>query len=135
MQHSIEKMSAFCFRPALGLLLVRLATGYVFLMHGYAKVTNLAMVTGMMTHFGLPAWLGIFVAWLEVIGGVALILGIATRAFAVALGIEMVVAIFLTGFSRGFSPHEFEMVLALNSFALALAGSGKYRLLKLFERD
>lgn len=135
MKKHIESMSKFWFRPALALTIVRIATGYVFLVHGLAKVSNIAGVIGMMAHFGLPGWIGVFIAWLEVIGGIALILGVATRAFGVALGIEMLVAILLTGFGRGFGPHEFEMVLGINALALALAGSGRPRLAHFFERD
>lgn len=132
---TLNKISRFFFNPSFGLLIIRVATGYVFLTHGYAKVTNLAMPVGMMAHFGLPGWVGVFIAWLEVIGGTALIFGVLTRVFGVALGIEMVVAVFLTGFARGLGAHDLEIILALNSFALALAGSGKYRLLHVFEHE
>jgi putative oxidoreductase len=82
----------------------------------------------------MGAWVGVFIAWLEVVGGLALILGILTRPFAVAFGIEMLVAFFLTGgFARGLMPHDLEIVLMLNSFALALAGSGRWALLSVFE--
>ena len=71
--------------------------------------------------------MGIFIAWLEVVGGLALILGILTRVFAVAFTIEMLVAIFLTGgFAKGYQPHEMELFLMLVSGGLALAGSGRF---------
>ena len=132
---SMHKMSRFFHKPAFGMLLVRIATGYIFFTHGLGKVTNLDMPIGMMMHFGLPGWLGIFIAWLEVIGGIALILGVLTRVFGVMLGIEMLVAIYLTGFSNGLGAHDLEIILGLNSFALALAGSGKIRLMDIFEID
>lgn len=132
---SLHKMSRFFFSPSLGLLLVRLVTGYIFVEHGLSKIQNIAMPVGMMMHFGFPGWVGVFIAWLEVIGGVALILGILSRPFAVALGIEMLVAVYLTGFGKGLGAHDLEFVLALNSFAIALAGAGSFRLLNIFEHD
>lgn len=86
----------------------------------------------MFVHFGLGSATGIFIAWLEVLGGLALILGVLTRVFGLIFGIEILVAIFLTGFGRGlYQPHELEIVLMLLSFGLALAGSGRYSLLKM----
>lgn len=112
---------------ALGLLLIRLGTGLVFLMHGWMKVNNLSGVEGMFIHFGLGGPVGIFIAWLEVIGGLALILGVATRIFGALFAIEMLVAIFLTGGAAvGYKPHELELFLLLVSLGIAFAGSGSY---------
>ena len=134
MMHHLNRASRYFFMPSLGLLLLRISTGFIFLEHGWMKIHNLPMVEGMMVHFGMGAWVGVFIAWLEVVGGLALILGILTRPFAVAFGIEMLVAFFLTGgFARGLMPHDLEIVLVLNSFALALAGSGRWALLSVFE--
>lgn len=125
----ILKASRFCLRPALGLLLIRIAAGIVFFAHGYSKVGNIPGAEGMMIHFGLPGGVGLFIAWLEVIGGLALVLGVIPRVFGVIFGIEMIVAIFLTGgAARGYQPHELEIVLMLLSFGIALAGSGRYSL-------
>ena len=136
MKELILKMSRFCHNRALGLLLIRIAVGMVFLMHGYGKVMNLAMPEGMMVHFGFPAFMGDFIAWLEVVGGLALIFGFMTRVFGVALGIEMVVAYFLTGgFGTGYKPHELELVLMLLSFGVALTGSGRYAVYAMECRD
>lgn len=132
---SLEKVSRFFFSPSLGLLLVRLVTGYIFIEHGLGKVMNIAMPVGMMMHFGFPGWVGMFIAWLEVLGGAALILGIFTRVLGVAFGIEMLVAVYLTGFMRGLGAHDLEFMLAFNSFALALSGAGSFRLLHIFEHD
>ena len=88
-----------------------------------------------MIHFGFPGWVGIFIVWLEVIGALALIAGLFTRIFAVAFGIEMLVTVILTGFGRGIGAHDLEIVLMLNSFAIALAGAGNIRLMHIFEHD
>lgn len=117
----------------MGLLLIRLATGLIFLTHGWMKIQDTAMVSGMLMHMGVaaPSLFGPFISWLEVIGGLALILGVLTRPFAVALGIEMLFAIFLTGLSNGFGPHDLEFILMMCSFGIALAGSGRYAIWKM----
>ena len=133
MKELINQCSRFFYQKSLGLLLLRIGTGYIFLTHGWMKIHNIAMVSGMMTHLGVvtPEFFGPFIAWLEVIGGIMLILGVLTRFFGAVFGIEMVFAIFLTGFSRGLGAHDLEIILMLSSFAIALIGSGRFSLYKM----
>lgn len=114
---------------SLGLLITRVAVGIVFLMHGWMKIHNVGMVEGMFVGFGLPAATGAFIAWLEVIGGAAMILGVLTRLFGLLFAIEMLVAVFLTGgVGTGYQRHELEIFLMLVSLGIALSGSGRYSL-------
>src|ERR1700722_6736931 len=130
MKDAINSMSRFWYQRSLGLLLIRFATGSIFLAHGWMKIHQIAMVSGMLAHMGVfaPDFFGPFIAWLEVLGGLALILGVLTRPIAVAFGIEMFFAIFLTGIGRGWGPHELEMILMMCSFGIALLGSGAFSL-------
>src|SRR6185312_17211866 len=93
MIHTIRKQ---LYERSLGLLLIRLGVGLVFLMHGIMKLQNLAGINSFFVHLGLPAPIALLIALLETIGGIALIFGIFTRVFALLLGIEMIVAIFIT---------------------------------------
>jgi len=128
MKAFINQVSRTFKHRALGLLLIRAAVGIVFFAHGWSKIHGLSGVEGMMMGFGLPGATGIFIAWLEVIGGIAMILGVATRFFGAVFTIEMLVAIFLTGVGRGYRPHELEIFLALVSLGVAFAGSGRWSL-------
>ena len=122
-------MSHFAKNRSLGILFIRVAIGMVFFMHGWSKIHNIPGVEGMMMGFGLPAGVGLFIAWLEVLGGAAMILGILTRLFGLIFAIEMLVAFFLTGgIGSGYKPHELEFVLLFLSLGVALAGSGRYSL-------
>jgi putative oxidoreductase len=121
-------VNRFLYSPSFGLLLLRLALGLLFFTHGLMKVQALSMVQAEFIHFGFFPWVAYFISWLEVIGGLALILGIATRYFAFLFGIEMLVATLLVGFARGLG---FEFVLFLSSFALMFLGSGRYSVFKL----
>jgi len=131
MKTSINRLSRFTRNRSLGLLLIRVAIGIVFFAHGWMKVNNLSGVEGMFVHFGLGGPTGIFIAYLEVIGGICLILGIFTRVFGVLFGIEMLVAVFIMGVPGSYMPHETEIFLMLVSFGIALAGSGQYSLWKM----
>ncbi|HUY62505.1 MAG TPA: DoxX family protein [Candidatus Paceibacterota bacterium] len=120
---SINALSRFFYERALGLLVLRVATGLIFFLHGWAKVNDMMQTVGMFSHMGFPVWVAYFIGWLETIGGLALILGIATRFFGVVFGIEMLVATFVVGFGRGLG---IEFYLAAVSFAIALMGSGRF---------
>lgn len=135
MREHLNRVSKFWYQPSLGLLLVRVGAGSIFLIHGWEKLQHLTGVASFFVSLGLPAWMAVFVSLVEVVGGVMLIFGVATRVAGAALGINMLVAIFLTGVGRGFHAHEFEMLLGAVSLGVALAGSGKYRLTHIFEHD
>lgn len=85
----------FCdrFRP-LGLTLLRLAVGVVFLYHGLVKVNDFHQWTQNFTHMGFPGGIAYFIGPLEVVGGILLILGLFSRVFGLLLAGEMLVALF-----------------------------------------
>jgi putative oxidoreductase len=124
----VNRVTRLGYNRSLGLLLIRLALGLLFFTHGLMKVQALSQVAAMFVHFGFFPWVGFFIAWLEVIGGLALILGIATRLFAFLFGVEMLVAALLVGFSRGIG---IELILSLTSFGLMFLGSGRYSVYKM----
>jgi len=76
------------------LLLVRLYWGWQFIETGWGKINNIARVTGFFTDLGipLPALNAHFIAGLEFVGGILLVLGLASRPIAVPLTISMLVA-------------------------------------------
>ncbi|HVM58981.1 MAG TPA: DoxX family protein [Candidatus Paceibacterota bacterium] len=128
-----NSVSRFFYQQSAGMFILRLATGAIFVAHGVMKLEDPAMVAGFFAKLGLlPGlqWVW-FIALLEVIGGAALILGLATRFFGSLLAIEMLVAILLTGIGRGFHAHELELILAAASLSIALAGSGRWSLYKM----
>ncbi|MDB4908687.1 MAG: DoxX family protein [Gemmatimonadetes bacterium] len=126
------------FRPAteqqhsVGLLILRLVTGFTFAMHGYQKlfVYGIAGVTQGFTQMGvpLPAITGPGIGALEFFGGVALMIGLATRPFALLLAFDMLGAIVMVHGKNGFfAPTGMELVLLLcaMSATLAVAGAGR----------
>ena len=78
-----------------GPLIMRLTVGYVFMLTGWGKLTNLPQVTQNFIDWGIPFpnILTPFVSGVECFGGAMLILGLFTRIPAAMLAVVMVVAI------------------------------------------
>ena len=83
------------FFPWAGPLIMRLIIGYVFMLSGWGKLTNLSQVTANFVDWGIPfpSILTPFVSGVECFGGAMLILGLFTRIPAAMLAVVMIVAI------------------------------------------
>jgi putative oxidoreductase len=111
-------------------LLLRLAVGGVFVVSGWGKLHALDNVIEFFRSLGIPApeLQAPFVAGLEFVGGLALLVGFATRYFAVPLAITMVVAILTavwkpdSTFTDLIAFQEFTYILVFA--ALAILGAG-----------
>ena len=118
----------------LGLLVLRVVVGIVFIVHGYMKVKmGIAGTTGFMTRIGvpLPSIAAPFSIIAEMGGGLALILGILTLPVGLALTLDMIGAItFAKHWAQLVGPkgYELELVLLAASLALALVGPGQFSL-------
>ena len=129
MMSMVHQAKAWAHKPDIGLLLIRVAVGMVFFAHGWVKMQNLDGTSAMFVSLGLPAFAAVFIAYLEVIGGIAMILGVFTRVAAKLFAITMLVAIFVTGgISTGYFAHEMELVLLLAALGIMLTGGGKHSL-------
>jgi putative oxidoreductase len=76
------------------LLFVRLYWGWQLAQSGWGKLHNIDKVTEFFTTLGLPApgFTAHFIASLEFVGGILLILGLASRLNALVLTINMIMA-------------------------------------------
>lgn len=114
---------------AAAIAVLRIVVGVVFLAHGYQKVFMFghAGVTQAFTGMGVPApaMTSALVATIELLGGLALVLGVVTRIAAVLLACDMLGAIVLVHAKNGFfAPMGVEFVLTLFGAAVALAIAG-----------
>jgi putative oxidoreductase len=116
-----------------GLTVLRLVTGTIFMMHGGQKlfVFGLAGVSEGFAKMGLPmpGLLGPFIGLLEFFGGLALIIGLLTRLASLGLVFNMIGAILTVHLAAGFflpSGYEFALALLGSSLALVFAGAGRY---------
>jgi putative oxidoreductase len=130
-------------------VILRVGVGLTFFFAGLAKV--LGGVDGLTGFFGslgipLPGLMAPFISYLELFGGLAILLGLLTRPIAALLIGDMLVAMLLVkipawmsaenGMAGGFAETRIEFLLALVCVALIITGAGAYSLdAKLFGRE
>lgn len=117
-------------------LILRVVVGVVFAVHGGQKLFLMGFdgVAGFFGMIGIPMSFlaAVFVTLLELVGGIALILGIGTRYVSALLVVNMLVAMFAFHMPNGFfvADNGYELVLTLAAAALyfALTGAGSFSL-------
>jgi len=80
--------------PGWGITAVRVMTGLLFAVHGYQKFAGgIGGVVGFFAKISipLPGLMAPFIATLELVGGILLILGLATRVLGCLFAAEMLV--------------------------------------------
>ena len=113
----------------LGLLVLRLALGTVMIAHGYQKVFGgMPQFTQMLSHMGIPGWMGYLTAGAEFGGGILVLVGFVTRFAAAAIFIDMLVAIVKVHLPHGLfaknGGYEYPLVCAAIAFSLIFSGAG-----------
>jgi putative oxidoreductase len=116
-------------------LLLRVTSGGLFIAHGLLKVLVFTIpgTVGYFESLGLPGALAYFTMFAEIAGGLALVLGIGTRAVALALIPVLLGATWVHSgngwvFSSEGGGWEFPVFWAILQVAIALLGSGAYAL-------
>lgn len=129
-------------RTSIALLLIRIALAVVFISAGSGKLANLAQTVEFFASVGLPAVITYLVAGIELLGGIAMLLGIFTTASGIGIAAVMVGAIFTVHLKQvlgaDFSIQaligaiQLPITLLLTALAAAIAGPGAYTVIKLF---
>lgn len=118
------------------LLVVRIVVGAAFILHGWPKIQNPSAWMGPMGS-SVPGFLQATAAFVEVGGGVALILGLLTPLAAIALVLQMIAAMVMVHLPAahpfvasqpGGPSYEMALVYLVTSLALFAFGPGKYSL-------
>ena len=129
--------------PDLGKLLLRVALALVFIAHGLDKIEGFGVSPGVVEWFGTlafpvslaPAFFTYLVTAVELMGGLALLLGIYAEIAALFLAVDMLFAIYLVKLPGAFmGGYEFELTLLLVALAVFFLGAGKYTVQKYLPR-
>ena len=117
-------------------LLIRILVGWVFIFAGLRKFLEPeSMGAGRFEEMGMPfpAFMGPWVGFWEITGGLLVLLGLVTRAGSIPLIVTMIVAILTTkmpnfatdGMISALHSMRLDVSLLLASLYLLLAGYGK----------
>ncbi len=119
-----------------GKLLLRVGLGVLILLHGIAKITGgVGWLVGMMEKSGMPGFFAYAVFIGEVLAPLLLIVGVYTRAAAIIVVINMIVAIAMVHIPElaqlsktGGWALELQGMFILAGLAIAFIGAGRYSL-------
>ncbi len=120
--------------PSLGALILRLGLGIMFLAHGLLKllVFTPAGTAGFFQSVGLPGFLGPLVMAAEIVGGLAIIAGLAGRYVSAALIPVLLGSIVTVHGANGWQfgatggGWEYPAFLAVAALAHVVIGDGAY---------
>jgi putative oxidoreductase len=117
-----------------GKLVLRVLLAALILFHGVSKlIGGVGFITGMLTKAGLPSALGYGVYIGEVVAPLLILFGIFTRAAALVVIANMIVALLLVHTSQFFTLNEtggwaleLQAMYLGTAVAVALLGAGRY---------
>ncbi|WP_374963666.1 DoxX family protein [Lysinibacillus sp. RS5] len=127
----------------IGSTILRVVLGFTFAVHGFQKFQGgISYTADFFNAIGIPGFMAYIVAIIELVGGIAIILGLGTRLFGALLAVTMIVAIFTAKLSVGFiganglAGYELDLALAAMALYFALAGASSFSLdAKLFAKE
>ena len=110
---------------------LRIVVGVMFLMHVSGKLSAGPGAVAATKNGLEPAILWAYVIiFLELVGGICLIIGLFTRFFAAALAIEMLIALLVVHLSKGYAAsgggYEYVLLIGAACFLFAIRGGGPY---------
>ncbi|WP_375088745.1 DoxX family protein [Peribacillus sp. RS7] len=119
----------------LGALILRLVLGISFFIHGVSKFQGgIENTVGWFESIGLPGFLAYAAALIEVVGGIAVVLGLFTRLVSVLFVLLMAGAIMKVKLAVGFlgngqmAGYELDLAFLAMAVSLAVTGSKAYAL-------
>ncbi|MGM9957507.1 MAG: DoxX family protein [Peribacillus sp.] len=116
-------------RNELGLIFLRIILGLIFFIHGYSKFQGgIDNTVGYFEGLGIPGFMAYMVASIELVGGLAVILGMGTRIISILFAFIMVGAIFTAKLPDEFFGYEFDLALLAMSLCLASANRTRFSL-------
>lgn len=112
----------------IGKFILRIVLGFIFFIHGLSKFQGgISNTAGFFDSLGIPGFMAYMVAMIELVGGIAVILGIGTKIVSVLFAIILLGAIFTAKLPAGLlgngqmAGYELDLILLAASIYFVLA--------------
>lgn len=122
-------------KQEIGKVILRAVVGLLFFIHGLSKFQGgISNTVGFFDSLGIPGFMAYVVAVIELLGGIALFLGLGTRIVTLLFALIMIGAIFTAKLSLGFlgngqmAGYELDLVLLAVSIYFVFAEKSKISL-------
>lgn len=108
-----------------GFLILRVALGAILIWHGVPKLKDISGTGSWMGSVGFRPgkFFAVFTGLLELLGGVAIVLGFLTQIFAALFAIEFLLILLTIKRKAPFKDKEFD-ILILGASLLLMTGGG-----------
>jgi len=127
MTNALCKKCSWCNADS-ALLVLRVGVGAIFIYAGWGKVSDLAGTVVFFGTLGFAPFWAYLVSFVELLGGIVVLLGVYTRIAAALLSVVMIVAVYKTWGNPQMMMTPFSILFS--TLALKLGGAGRYALLK-----
>ncbi|MFA5935943.1 MAG: DoxX family protein [Patescibacteria group bacterium] len=135
-----KMLTGFQKHKSVGLFVLRIAAGVIFVMHGYGKLfgdaPGMTAFTGMVDKLGfpMPGLFAYIAALTEFLGGIALILGVGVPVAATLIAGVMLVAFF--GVKKAsFPAGDVDFALLAIAISLVFMGPGRYTVMGMTKKE
>ena len=122
-------------KQEIGKVILRAVVGLLFFIHGLSKFQGgISNTVVFFDSLGIPGFMAYVVAVVELLGGIALFLGLGTRIVTLLFALIMIGAIFTAKLSLGFlgngqmAGYELDLVLLAVSIYFVFAEKSKISL-------
>lgn len=119
----------------IGTFILRVFLGITFFVHGLAKFQGgIENTAGFFDSLGLPPFTAYVVAIIELVGGLAMVLGLGTRVVAILFAVILAVATVKVKLAAGFlgngqmAGYELDLALIVIAIYLSLAKKSLFAL-------
>lgn len=119
----------------IGKVILRVVLGLTFFIHGLVKFQGgISNIVGYFDILGIPGFMAYAVAFIELAGGIVLIVGLGTRIVSILFALIMVGAIFTAKLSLGFlgngemAGYELDLALLAMSIYFIFANKSQFSL-------
>ncbi len=106
---------------------VRVVMGLILIWAGFTKLSNLGGTAGFFGQVGIPApeVTAALIGGLELVGGIMLLVGFATRWIALAFVLQFLIIAFVITMPRsGWNAARIDLMMLAGALTLAMAGAG-----------